>query len=171
LAAIAARHPLPARGDRERKPRVRLLLSALRPHLRRTLRRGRALALAGAVEVVEKLAKHIEMVATVRGLALCVALGLALDRAQHGMQRVHHRSPNVSLKRASSRTKSSKRRIAAESSRKANQASADAISAHMSSATCARSPRAEKVSTMSGMEAPLTRAVIVRESGRSSPRG
>ena len=57
----------------------------------------------------------------------------------------------VSLKRASSRTKSSKRRATAASSRSANIPSALAELAHKNSARCARSPRYAKVAITSVM--------------------
>src|SRR5665213_337523 len=98
----------------------------------------------GTVEVVEKFAEHVEMIAP--------GFDLGPQRAQHGVQCVHYLPPKCSLKRASSRTKSSKRRLAAVSSRSANQASADAELAHRNSARCARSPRSVKVWMRSGME-------------------
>src|SRR5437899_2172528 len=67
-------------------------------------------------EVIEKFTKYLEVIAPV--------FRLMADRAQHGVKRFHQWSPKSSLKRASSRTKSSKRRLAAVSSRSANQASA-----------------------------------------------
>src|SRR5262245_6312945 len=88
-------------------------------------------------EVVEKFTKYIEMIALV--------FRITANRAQHGNERFHQLSPKSSLKRASSRTKSSKRRLAAASSRKANHASALADSAHSRRATCARSPRSLKM--------------------------
>src|SRR5882757_4478326 len=106
---------------------------------------GRTFGRIGDDEVVEEFPEHVEMIAP--ALGLCVDLGL--QRAQHGMKRIHQWSPiwrpKCSLKRASSRTKSSKRRLAAVSSRKLNQASALDDSAQASSARCARSPRVVKV--------------------------
>ena len=117
--------------------------------------RGLDLALAGlslrpasnAVEVVQEFAEHGEVVAT--------ALGLAANGAKHAMQGVHllfsGMAAEPSLKRASSRTKSSKRRICAASSRSANQPSAELEPAHSASARCARSPRSPKVRISSSM--------------------
>src|SRR5215475_2776412 len=94
-------------------------------------------SVCAAPEVIEKFTKYVEMIAPV--------FGLTADRAQHGHKRFHQWSPKSSLKRASSRTKSSKRRLAAVSSRSANQASALADIAHNKRAKCARSPRSVKM--------------------------
>src|SRR5215470_7742709 len=75
-----------------------------------------------ATEMVEKLTKYVEMIAPF--------FRLVTDSAQHGVGRFHQWSPKSSLNRASSRTKSSKRRLAAVSSRSANQASPLADIAH-----------------------------------------
>src|SRR6185437_4146853 len=89
----------------------------------------------------EKLAEHLEMVTMRAGAA-----------HQRCIDIRHQRSPNSSLKRASSRTKSSKRRLAAASSRNANQASALADIAQRNRATWARSPRLLKIPIRSDME-------------------
>src|SRR4029077_16423037 len=78
---------------------------------------------------------------------------------QHVVQTVHQRFLLAvicrSLKRESSRTKSSKRRVAAASSRSANSNSPLDDAAHRNSARCARSPRSENVRIRSGMIASL----------------
>jgi hypothetical protein len=94
-------------------------------------------------EVIEEFAKYIEMIVPV--------FDLESVQARYEIGRVHQWSPNSSLKRASSRTKSSKRRRAAASSRKANQVSALAENAHNSRARCARSPRSLKMRIRSDM--------------------
>src|SRR6185437_9063226 len=150
--------PSPRQEGVQRIENVKALaLAAPALALRRFGRARRIAAARGAVEVVEKLAENVEMAAP--------GFGLAADRAQHGMQRVHYLPPiflvkflaKCSLKRASSRTKSSNRRLAAVSSRKANQASALADDAHRNSARCARSPRVVKVWIKSGICNPSPR--------------
>src|SRR5262249_2124943 len=88
-----------------------------------------------AAEVIEKFAEYIQVI-------------IPPPRLEPVQSR---NSPNISLKRASSRTKSSNRRLAAVSPRKANQVSALADSAHNSIARCARSPRSAKVRMRSDM--------------------
>ena len=62
---------------------------------------------------------------------------------------------NFLLKRDSSRTKSSKRRIAAASSRSAKTSNVVAVAAHRNSARCARSPRSAKMPVRSGISEKL----------------
>jgi hypothetical protein len=98
-----------------------------------------------AAEVLEKFAKDIEVVTPF--------VGLAAGRTQCGIKRIHQWSPKSSLKRASSRTKSSKRRLAAVGSRSENEAGALADIAHSSNARWARSPRSLKIRIKSVMAA------------------
>src|SRR5260221_2043541 len=90
-----------------------------------------------AAETAEEFTENIAIIAAV--------YVLAMDWPQQCILRRHQCPPKSSLKRASSRTKSSKRRLAAASSRSANQASALADIAHSSKARCARSPRSVKI--------------------------
>jgi hypothetical protein len=87
-----------------------------------TTRNFVASVVGDAAEVIEKFTKYIEMIVT--------AIGLELIEGHYEIESVHQWPPNSSLKRASSRTKSSKRRLAAASSRSANQVSALAENAH-----------------------------------------
>src|SRR4029077_4257325 len=134
---------------RVKAPSVRLALPA---PLDLRLARGRAFgALRRAIEVAQEFAEDGEVIR--------LRLGLAADRAQHVVQTVHQRFLLAvicrSLKRESSRTKSSKRRVAAASSRSANSNSPLDDAAHRNSARCARSPRSENVRIRSGMIASL----------------
>jgi hypothetical protein len=87
-----------------------------------TTRNFVASVVGDAAEVIEKFTKYIEMIVT--------AIGLELIEGHYKIESVHQWPPNSSIKRASSRTKSSKRRLAAASSRSANQVSALAENAH-----------------------------------------
>ena len=87
-----------------------------------TTRNFVASVVGDAAEVIEKFTKYIEMIVT--------AIGLELIEGHYKIESVRQWPPNSSIKRASSRTKSSKRRLAAASSRSANQVSALAENAH-----------------------------------------
>jgi hypothetical protein len=96
--------------------------------------------------MAEEFTEHVEVVAARLVLA---------DRTQHRVEGVQQLPPGRplcrSLKRASSRTKSSKRRLEAASSRSTKTVSAVEDDAHRNSARCARSPRSAKVRTRSVM--------------------
>src|SRR5690349_6731484 len=103
IRASSMRYGEPGGGDREKVGKTPTPFATLRaandpPHkgegkkqsalaARGPLRRldaRRAAAAGGAVEVIEKFTKHIEMIAARR---------LAADRTQHGMKRVHQWPP------------------------------------------------------------------------------
>src|SRR5437588_7180965 len=103
--------------------------------------RHRPAALHDGAQALEQFEKSTDNALGIVALATIDAMLARPEDACHLFDHFHVSAPKRRLKRASSRTKRSKRRFAATTSRSAKTRSADEPLAQRNKARCARSPR------------------------------